>query len=113
MFVECGVPSACSTSLKTIYASFRLASGYRATGLSTQSELLPSACIVELPSKPQVGKSASTGGLSNVFRVVFPRNSGTGFFPSSQMYSSLYFVIQISLDISRAKKSPRVYQNVG
>src|SRR5579862_381140 len=58
-----------------------------------QSELLPSACIVELPSKPQFGRSASEGGFSNDFMSVLPRSSGTGCLPSSQMYSSLYFVI--------------------
>ena len=30
-----------------------------------QSELLPSACMVELPSNPQLGRSASVGGFSN------------------------------------------------
>src|ERR1700733_4401797 len=81
------------TSLSTIDASLRLASGYRATGFSTQSELLPSACMVELPSKPQLGRSARVGGVSNAFIRVLPRRPGTGCLPSSQMYSSLYFVI--------------------
>src|ERR1700726_4894242 len=81
------------TSLRTIYAFLGLASGYRATGFSTQSELLPSACMVELPSKPQLGRSARAGGCSNALSRLLPRRSGTGFFPSSQMYSSLYFVI--------------------
>src|SRR5580698_6710452 len=58
-----------------------------------QSELLPSACMVELPSKPHLGRSASVGGFSNCLRRVLPRSSGTGCFPSSQIYSSLYFVI--------------------
>src|SRR5579862_3213353 len=58
-----------------------------------QSELLPSACMVELPSKPQRGRSDRAGGFSNCLSRVFPRSSGTGCFPSSQMYSSLYFVI--------------------
>src|ERR1700676_1233252 len=81
------------TSLRTIYASLRLPSGYRATGFSTQSELLPSACMVELPSNPQLGISARVGGCSNAFSRLLPRRSGTGVLPSSQMYSSLYFVI--------------------
>src|SRR5271169_5625427 len=93
MLVECGVPSACITSLRTINPSLRLASGYRATGFSTQSELLPSACMVELPSNPQLGMSASVGGCSNDLSRLLPRRPGTGFFPSSQMYSSLYLVI--------------------
>src|SRR5580698_9245230 len=60
-----------------------------------QSELLPSACMVELPSNPQLGISARVGGCSNCLMRVFPRRLGTGCFPSSQMYSSLYFVISI------------------
>src|SRR4051812_40950942 len=56
-----------------------------------QSELFPSACMVELPSKPQLGRSARVGGLSNAFISVLPRNSGIGVLPSSQMYSNLYF----------------------
>src|SRR5258708_29560019 len=58
-----------------------------------QSELLPSACMVELPSKPQLGRSARVGGCSNALSSVLPRNSGIGVLPSSQMYSSLYFVM--------------------
>src|ERR1700676_823792 len=81
------------TSLRTIYASLRLPSGYRATGLSTQSELLPSACMVELPSNPHLGISARVGGCSNSLSRLLPRRPGTGCLPSSQMYSSLYFVI--------------------
>src|SRR5580658_8086456 len=93
MLVECGVPSGCITSLRTIKPSLRVASGYSATGLSTQSELLPSACMVELPSKPHLGRSARVGGCSNSFIRVLPRRAGTGCLPSSQMYSSLYLVI--------------------
>src|SRR3984957_365263 len=91
--VECALRSGCRTSLRTMYASLRLASGYRATGFNTQSELFPSACIVELPSKPQLGRSAKVGAWSNTLIAVLPRSSGTGRLPSSQMYSSLYFVI--------------------
>src|SRR6185437_4761705 len=58
-----------------------------------QSELLPSACRVELPSKPHSGMSARAGVLSNDLIVVLPRRPGMGVLPSSQMYSSLYFVI--------------------
>src|SRR5581483_9194992 len=51
--------------------------------------------MVELPSKPQLGSSARVGGVSNCFTRVLPRSSGTGCFPSSQMYSSLYFGIKL------------------
>src|SRR5665213_2248120 len=68
-------------------------SGYSAAGFRMQSELLPSACMVELPSKPQLGMSARVGGCPNSLRRVLPRSSGTGCLPSSQMYSNLYFVI--------------------
>src|SRR5271165_6301122 len=103
MLVECGVPSACMTSLSTIYPSLRAPSGYRATGFSTQSELLPSACMVELPSKPQLGTSASVGGFSNALSRLLPRRSGTGFLPSSQMYSSLYFVMVFGGSLGKAE----------
>src|SRR3984957_15189566 len=106
--VECGVPSGCMTSLRTRYASLRLASGYRATGFSTQSELLPSACIVELPSKPQFGRSESVGGFSNALRRVLPRSSGTGFLPSSHMYSNLYFFMGC---VGSVGSKPTVDQN--
>ena len=53
-------------------------SGNSATGLSRQSELLPSACLVELPSKPQSGISSSVGGLLNAFTLVLLRRFGTG-----------------------------------
>src|SRR5882672_1862217 len=64
-----------------------------ATGLRTQSELCPSACMVELPSKPHNGSCSSVGKLSNALICVLPRKLGVGVYPSSQMYSSLYFVI--------------------
>src|ERR1035441_2111995 len=53
--------------------------------------------MVELPSKPQLGRSARVGGCSNALSRLLPRRSGTGFLPSSQMYSSLYFVMGILL----------------
>src|SRR5664280_1147483 len=49
--------------------------------------------MVELPSKPQLGRSARLGGCSNSLSRLLPRRPGTGCLPSSQMYSSLYFVI--------------------
>src|SRR5208337_3997662 len=59
--------------------------------LRTQSDLWPAACMVELPSNPHRGRSARVGVLSNSLMLVLPRSSGMGFFPSSQMYSSLNF----------------------
>src|SRR5579859_4693203 len=58
-----------------------------------QSELLPSACIVELPSNPQLGMSARVGGCSKDLIRVLPRNPGMGVLTSSQMYSRLFLVI--------------------
>src|ERR1700722_12607952 len=95
MLVGCGVPSGCITSLSTMYPSLRAASGYRATGFRIQSDLCPSACIVELPSNPHKGRSPSVGGAANSLSVVLPRNSGMGFLPSSQIYSNLYFFIVV------------------
>ena len=67
-----------------------------------QSDLCPSACIVELPSKPHRGRSASVGAVANSLIVVLPRSSGMGFLPSSQMYSSLYFFIVFGCPVGRA-----------
>src|SRR6187402_1078308 len=67
-----------------------------ATGLSTQSELWPSACRVELPSKPHRGSCSRVGNESNSLICVLPRRFGVGVYPSSQIYSSLYFVIELS-----------------
>src|SRR5580692_11476068 len=49
--------------------------------------------MVELPSKPQLGRSARVGGCSNALSRLLPRKPGTGCLPSSQMYSSLYLVM--------------------
>src|SRR6266481_3956640 len=65
-----------------------------ATGLSTQSELWPSACRVELPSKPHSGSWAGVGNESNSLICVLPRKFGVGVYPSSHIYSSLYLVIE-------------------
>jgi hypothetical protein len=56
----------------------RVESGYTATGLSTTSELLPSACCVELPSKPHKGNSASFGKLPNSLICVLLRKLASG-----------------------------------
>src|SRR5580698_2499513 len=74
-----------------------------------QSDLLPSACIVELPSKPQRGISASEGVEANSLIWVFPRSSGMGFLPSSQMYSSLYFAIALLRDAKDARYARQGY----
>ena len=56
LFEGCGVlPSGIMTSHITNAPLMRAPSGKTATGLRTQSELLPSACMVELPSKPHSG----------------------------------------------------------
>ena len=75
----CGVlPSGIMTSHITSTPFLRSLSGYTATGLSTQSELRPSACMVELPSKPHSGSCSSDGKLSNSLICVLPRRFGTG-----------------------------------
>lgn len=48
-------PSGIMTSHRTIAPFLRSLSGKMRTGFRTQSELLPSACLVELPSKPHKG----------------------------------------------------------
>ena len=94
LFDGCGVlPSGIITSHITSTPLVRAPSGNTATGFSTQSELWPSACMVELPSKPHSGSCSSVGKLSNSLSWVLPRRFGTGVYPSSQMYSSLYFVM--------------------
>src|SRR5687768_18256326 len=67
-----------------------------ATGFSTQSELWRWACMVELPSKPHSGSCSRVGNESNSLIWVLPRRFGVGVYPSSQIYSSLYFVIELS-----------------
>ena len=56
LFDACGVtPSGIMTSHSTSAPLVRAASGKMRIGFSTQSELRPSACMVELPSKPHSG----------------------------------------------------------
>ena len=50
--------------------------------------------MVELPSKPQSGSWSSVGNEANSLICVLPRKFGTGVYPSSQIYSSLYLVIE-------------------
>ena len=50
----------------------------QATGFKMMSELLPSACWVELPSNPQLGRSASFGKLLNSLICVLLRRLASG-----------------------------------
>ena len=94
LFEAWGVtPSGIMTSHITSTPSVRAPSGNTRIGFRTQSELLPSACSVELPSKPHSGRSSRLGNALYSLICVFPRKFGVGVYPSSQMYSSLYFVI--------------------
>ena len=52
--------------------------GKSATGCSRQSELEPSACCVELPSKFQTGRSSRVGATVNDSIFVLLRRFGTG-----------------------------------
>ena len=63
-----------------------------ATGLSKQSELLPSACSVELPSKDHMGQS-SKFPLKLCTTLVLLLSVCVGLYPSSQMYSSFAYDI--------------------
>src|ERR1700704_6430575 len=97
LFDGCGVlPSGIMTSHITRTPFLRAPSGNTRTGLRTQSELFPSACMVELPSKPHSGSCSSVGNESYSLICVLPRRFGVGVYPSSQIYSSLYFVIELS-----------------
>src|SRR5271168_717308 len=51
--------------------------------------------MVELPSKPHRGSCSNVGKLSYSLIWVLPRKLGEGVYPSSHMYSSLYFVIAV------------------
>src|SRR4051812_39870199 len=109
LFDGCGVlPSGIMTSHSTRAPLMRVLSGKTRTGLRTQSELLPSACLVELPSKPQRGSCSSVGKPSYSLICVLPRRFGTGVYPSSHKYSSLYFVIPRLSSVEAAKtEEPR------
>src|ERR1700710_1246252 len=82
-----------------------------ATGLSTQSELRPSACMVDEPSKPHSGSCSSAGNESNSLICVLPRRFGVGVYPSSQIYSSLYFVIELSHELMMRKVETEVLRS--
>src|SRR5260370_16452029 len=49
--------------------------------------------MVDEPSKPHRGSFSSVGKLSYSLICVLARRIGIGVYPSSQIYSSLYFVI--------------------
>src|SRR3954469_2816497 len=108
LFVECGVlPSGIITSHITSTPLVRAPSGNTATGFSTQSDEWPSACSVELPSKPHSGSWSRVGNESNSLIWVLPRRFGVGVYPSSQMYSSLYLVIEVSHELMMRKRGNR------
>src|SRR5882724_5671958 len=110
LFEACGVlPSGIMTSHITSAPLVRAASGKTATGLSTQSELWPSACRVELPSKPHSGSCSRAGSESNSLICVLPRRFGVGVYPSSQIYSSLYLVIEVSHELMMRKVGTEVF----
>ena len=48
---------------------------------------------------PTAGAVRASGKLSNSLICVLPRRFGVGVYPSSQIYSSLYFVIEISHEL--------------
>src|SRR5438309_4334503 len=108
LFEACGVlPSGIMTSHITKTPLVRAASGKTATGFNTQSELWPSACMVELPSKPHSGSCSSVGNESKSLSCVLPRKFGVGVYPSSQIYSSLYLVIEVSHELMMRKSGNR------
>src|ERR1700710_2729207 len=79
LLVGCGgTPPGIMTPHTTSAPLVRAPSGYPATGLSTQSDERPSACIVEEPSKPHSGSCSSFGKLANSLIWVLPRRFGTG-----------------------------------
>src|SRR5712671_3988677 len=59
--------------------------------------------MVELPSKPHSGSCSNVGNESNSLICVLPRRFGIGVYPSSQIYSSLNFVIELSHELMMRK----------
>ena len=55
--------------------------------------------------------TARAGGFSKDLSWVLPRSSGIGFLPSSQMYSSLYFVMVLLFGVKRitTQRNARAY----
>src|ERR1700733_14119911 len=97
LFDACGSPVGSMTSHIPRAPLRRPPSGETATGLRMQSEFEPLAWLVDEPSKPQSGSCSSVGNESKSLSWVLPRRLGAGVWPSSHMYSSLYFVITVSL----------------
>src|SRR5258706_9233010 len=63
--------------------------------------------MVELPSKPHSGSCSRVGNESNSLICVLPRRFGVGVYPSSQIYSSLYLVIEVSHELMMRKGGNR------
>ena len=75
----CGVlPSGIMTSHSTSTPFVRAGSSTARIGFSTQSELWPSACWVDEPSKPHSGSCSSDGRELNSLTSVLPRRFGVG-----------------------------------
>ena len=94
---ECGEPSAFSTSVITRYPLDLSGSGNIDTGFSRQSELFPSACCVELPSKDHIGQSSIFPEKSLSILVLLLRD-WVGLKPSNQIYSNLDFCDMIKFN---------------
>src|SRR3954468_6910437 len=78
-----------STSAMTSTSSPpRIGSGHDHTGRNTQSDLSPVAWLVELPSKPQIGRSAPSARILVLLRIF-----AVGSVPSIQMYSARYTTV--------------------
>ena len=99
------MPSAFITSHITRYPEFRSGSGNIATGFRTQSEELPSAWLVEDPSKFHIGQSSKLP-LKSLLTIVLLLMLCVGSFPSSQIYSSF---AHIGIN---APVKPRVYYTI-
>src|SRR5258705_6259100 len=63
--------------------------------------------MVDEPSKPHSGSWSSVGNESNSLICVLPRRFGVGVYPSSQIYSSLYLVIEVSHELMMRKGGNR------
>src|ERR1700710_193739 len=55
--------------------------------------------MVDEPSNPHSGSCSRVGKEANSLICVLPRRFGTGVYPSSQIYSSLYLVIELSHEL--------------
>ena len=82
-----GVESGFSTSVITRYPFSLTGSGKIATGFNRQSEDPPSACLVELPSKFQIGQSSNLP-LKFSLNIILLLMFWVGEYPSNQIYSN-------------------------